>query len=74
VAAAQVRDGEGVAAFHSLATGASAAIGAIALRRLIEASTGFFSGRADFAAAVGDRANPHVPWLGPWFLLLACPA
>ncbi|MFL6053339.1 MAG: chloride channel protein, partial [Actinoallomurus sp.] len=54
----------------ALLVGAGAGLGAIAFRWLIQTFTHLFSGHADYSAA-GRAANPHVPWLGPWFLLLA---
>ncbi|MCO5972986.1 chloride channel protein [Actinoallomurus soli] len=54
----------------SLLVGAGAGLGAIVFRWLIKTFTHLFSGHADYSAA-GRVANPHVPWLGPWFLLLA---
>ncbi|MFI7587436.1 chloride channel protein [Spongisporangium articulatum] len=54
----------------ALVVGAGAGLGAVAFRWLILAVTKIFSGYDDYSA-VGRAANPHVPWLGPWFLLLA---
>jgi CIC family chloride channel protein len=54
----------------ALAVGAGAGAGAIAFRRLIVTFTRLFAGRADYSAA-GHAANPHVPWLGPWFVVVA---
>ncbi|MGW1195522.1 chloride channel protein [Streptomyces sp. NPDC002536] len=54
----------------ALSVGAGAGLGAIALRLLITAFTRLFSGHADYTAA-GGTANGHVPWLGPYFALLA---
>lgn len=54
----------------ALATGVGAALGAIAFRYLIEGFTRLFSGHADYSLA-GHAANPHVPWLGIWFVVLA---
>jgi CIC family chloride channel protein len=53
----------------ALATGAGAGVGAIVFRRLITFFTGLFCGHADYSAA-GHAANPHIPWLGRWFVLL----
>ncbi|HEV7206459.1 MAG TPA: chloride channel protein [Jatrophihabitans sp.] len=44
--------------------------GAIAFRWLISTFTRAFSGHADYAG-LGRVDNPHVPFLGVWFLLLA---
>ena len=52
----------------SLAVGAGAGLGAIVFRWLIKTFTQLFSGHADYSAA-GHAANPHVPWLGMWFVL-----
>lgn len=65
-----VRDAQWGAIALALIVGAGAGLGAIAFRWLIQTFTGLFSGHADYAAAV-HAANPHVPWLGPWFVLLA---
>jgi chloride channel protein, CIC family len=54
----------------ALAVGAGAGLGAIVFRWLIKTFTQIFSGHADYSAA-GHAANPHVPWLGPFFVLLA---
>ncbi|MBM9435319.1 chloride channel protein [Actinacidiphila bryophytorum] len=54
----------------ALAVGSGAGLGAIAFRWLIRTFTGALSGSADYAGA-GHVANPHVPWLGHWFVLLA---
>jgi CIC family chloride channel protein len=54
----------------ALGVGAGAGLGAIAFRWLIKAFTLVLSGHADYAAA-GRVANPHVPWLGHWFVLVA---
>ncbi|MDF3288126.1 chloride channel protein [Streptomyces silvisoli] len=54
----------------ALLVGAGAGLGAIAFRWLIKTFTSLLSGHSDYAAA-GHAANPHAPWLGPWFVLLA---
>ncbi|WP_329311175.1 chloride channel protein [Streptomyces sp. NBC_01262] len=54
----------------ALVVGAGAGAGAIAFRWLIQTFTRLFSGHADYSSA-GHASNPHVPWLGPWFVLLA---
>ncbi len=54
----------------ALAVGAGAGVGAILFRWLIQTFTRLFSGHADYSAA-GHAANPHVPWLGMWFVLAA---
>src|SRR5690348_6887528 len=47
--------------------GAGAGAGSIVFRWCITAFTHLFSGHADYAAAPGT-GNPHVPWLGPYFV------
>ncbi|MFE1776655.1 chloride channel protein [Streptomyces sp. NPDC059008] len=54
----------------AVTVGAGAGLGSIAFRWLIVASTHLFSGHGDYAGA-GRSANPQVPWLGPFFVLLA---
>ena len=54
----------------ALTAGAGAGLGAIVFRWLIKTFTQIFSGHADYSDA-GHAANPHVPWLGPYFVLLA---
>ncbi|WP_433889413.1 chloride channel protein [Streptomyces sp. CA-111067] len=54
----------------ALVVGCGAGVGAIAFRWLIRTATGVLSGHPDYAAA-GHAGNPHVPWLGHWFVLLA---
>ncbi|MEU1629157.1 chloride channel protein [Streptomyces sp. NPDC020096] len=54
----------------ALIVGAGAGLGAIAFRWLIKTFTSLLSAHSDYSAA-GHAANPHVPWLGPWFVLLA---
>ncbi|WP_425842099.1 chloride channel protein [Streptomyces fractus] len=49
--------------------GAGAGLGSIVFRWCIQTFTRLFSGHADYAAAPGS-ANPHVPWLGPFFVLV----
>jgi CIC family chloride channel protein len=50
--------------------GVGAGLGAIAFRYLIGGFTRLFSGHGDYSAA-GHVANPLVPWLGRWFVVLA---
>lgn len=50
--------------------GAGAGVGAVVFRWCIQTFTHLFSGHADYAAVPG-ASNPHVPWLGPYFVLLA---
>ena len=54
----------------ALLIGAGAGLGAIVFRWLIKTFTGILSGHPDFAG-IGHATNPHVPWLGPYFVLLA---
>ena len=54
----------------ALAVGVGAGLGAVAFRYLIVALTGVFSGHDDYSA-LGHVANPHVPGLGIWFIVLA---
>ena len=55
----------------ALAVGAGAGFGAIVFRWLIKSFTSIFACHADYAAVIGHPANPHLPWLGRWFVLLA---
>ncbi|MBY8877320.1 chloride channel protein [Actinacidiphila acidipaludis] len=54
----------------ALVVGCGAGLGAIAFRWLIQTCTRLLAGHADYSAA-GHAANPHVPWLGRWFVVLA---
>ncbi|MEU2771743.1 chloride channel protein [Streptomyces sp. NPDC007162] len=54
----------------AVAVGAGAGAGSIVFRWCIKTFTRLFSGHADYAAFPG-AVNPHVPWLGPYFVLLA---
>jgi chloride channel protein, CIC family len=54
----------------AIAVGVGAGLGAIAFRYLILGLTELFTGHRDFSAA-GHAANPHVPGLGIWFVVLA---
>ena len=54
----------------ALLVGAGAGLGAVAFRYLIMTFTQLLSGHADYSAA-GHEANPLVPWLGPYFVVLA---
>ncbi|WP_354531536.1 chloride channel protein [Nakamurella sp. UYEF19] len=56
--------------FLALLVGAGAGGGAIVFRWLIRIFTEALSGHEDYAG-LGAVANPHVPWLGRWFVLLA---
>ena len=54
----------------ALLVGVGAGLGAIAFRYLIGGFTRLLSGHGDYSAA-GHLANPLVPWLGRWFVVLA---
>ncbi|HEY3718252.1 MAG TPA: chloride channel protein [Jatrophihabitantaceae bacterium] len=54
----------------SVLVGAGAGGGAVVFRWLIKSLTRVLSGHADYAG-LGHVANPHVPALGRWFVLLA---
>ena len=54
----------------AVTTGVGAGLGAIVFRELILGFTRLFSGHQDYSAA-GHAANPLVPFLGMWFVLLA---
>ena len=65
-----LRESQGGLLAMSLLVGAGAGLGAVAFRWMIRTFTLLLSGHADYSAA-GHAANPHVPWLGRWFVLLA---
>lgn len=50
--------------------GAGAGAGSVVFRWCIKTFTSLLSGHADYSASPGAD-NPHVPWLGPYFVLLA---
>ncbi len=54
----------------ALSVGVGAGVGAVAFRYLIEAVTRLFTGHQDYAG-LGRVGNPHLPWLGPYFVVLA---
>ncbi|WP_225813665.1 chloride channel protein [Streptomyces spinosus] len=54
----------------AIAVGGGAGAGSVVFRWCILAFTRAFSGHTDYASAPGS-SNPHVPWLGPFFVLLA---
>ncbi|HWD45371.1 MAG TPA: chloride channel protein [Actinomycetota bacterium] len=54
----------------ALAVGTGAGLGAVAFRYLIVWFTELFSGRVDYSATPG-AANPLLPGLGRWFVVLA---
>ena len=53
----------------SLLVGVGAGLGAVVFRYMIQTLTGLFTGFTDYAGR-GHLANPGVPWLGRWFVLL----
>ena len=53
----------------SVLVGVGAGLGAVAFRYMIQALTRAFSGFQDYAGH-GHAANPHLPALGHWFVLL----
>jgi CIC family chloride channel protein len=68
-AATALREANGGLLVLALAVGSGAGLGAIAFRWLIRTFTRLLSGHGDYSGA-GHAANPHVPWLGHWFVLL----
>ena len=54
----------------AIVTGAGAGLAALVFRSLIRWFTVLLSGHPDYSAA-GHAPNPWVPWLGPWFVMLA---
>ncbi|MCX4884151.1 chloride channel protein [Streptomyces sp. NBC_00847] len=52
----------------AIVVGAGAGAGSVVFRWCIQTFTHLLSGHADYAASPG-AANPHVPWLGPYFVL-----
>ena len=63
-----LRETQGGLVALALAVGAGAGGGAIVFRWLITSFTRFLSGHGDYSAA-GHAGNPHLPWLGPYFVL-----
>ena len=53
----------------ALLVGVGAGLGAVVFRYMIEGLTRFFTGYLDYAGK-GHVANPHVPVLGHWFVLI----
>ncbi|NHA67484.1 chloride channel protein [Phycicoccus flavus] len=70
VRAARLRGSRGGLLFLALVVGAGTAAAAVAFRWLIQVFTLALSGHPDYAAVPG-AANPHLPWLGRWFVVLA---
>lgn len=54
----------------AVVVGLGSGLGAVVFRWLIQVFTLAFSGYADYSAA-GRVANPNLPWLGPFFVILA---
>ncbi|MFG2794708.1 chloride channel protein [Streptomyces sp. NPDC048419] len=53
----------------AIVVGAGAGAGSVVFRWCIRTFTHLLSGHADYAASPGAD-NPHIPWLGPYFVLL----
>ncbi|WP_367220854.1 chloride channel protein [Streptomyces sp. 16-176A] len=54
----------------AVVVGAGAGAGSIVFRWCIQTFTRLLSGHADYSASPGT-AHPHLPWLGPYFVVLA---
>ncbi|MEU9396415.1 chloride channel protein, partial [Streptomyces sp. NPDC048324] len=54
----------------AVTVGAGAGLGSIVFRWCIKTFTQLLSGHADYAASPG-AGNPHLPWLGPYFVVFA---
>ncbi|MET7378305.1 chloride channel protein [Streptomyces sp. NPDC005526] len=54
----------------AVVVGAGAGVGSVVFRWCIKTFTRLLSGHDDYSASPG-ASNPHVPWLGPYFVLLA---
>lgn len=65
-----LRTSRGGGLLLALLVGAGAGAGAIVFRWLIKTFTLVLSGHSDYSAA-GHAANPHLPGLGRWFVILA---
>ncbi len=65
-----LRESKGGLVVLALAVGAGAGLGAVAFRWMIKTFTLLLSGHTDYSAA-GHAANPYLPWLGRFFVLLA---
>jgi chloride channel protein, CIC family len=50
--------------------GVGAGFGAVVFRWLIRMATELLTGYPDYSA-VGHSANPHIPWMGRWFVVFA---
>lgn len=66
--AARIRETQWGLAVLALLGGCGAGVGAIVFRELITLFTRVFTGHDDYSAA-GRAANPHLPWLGAFFVL-----
>ncbi|WP_084531343.1 chloride channel protein [Nocardia miyunensis] len=66
----RLRDSSGGLVVLAVVIGAGSGLGAIVFRWLITTFTQILSGHADYSAA-GRVANPHIPALGIWFVVLA---
>jgi CIC family chloride channel protein len=64
-----VARGSGGMLVLSLVVGAGAGLGAVAFRYMILGVTYAFTGHRDYSA-LGHAANPHLPGLGIWFVVL----
>ena len=65
-----LRESKGGLLVLALLVGAGAGLGAVAFRWMIKGFTLLLSGHQDYSAA-WHAANPYVPWLGRFFVLLA---
>lgn len=63
-----VSDVRGSMMVLAMLVGAGTGLGSIAFRWCIQTFTRLFSGHDDYAAAPGS-SNPHLSWLGPFFVL-----
>ncbi|MFB7509647.1 chloride channel protein [Streptomyces broussonetiae] len=53
----------------AVVVGAGAGVGSVVFRWCIKTFTRLLSGHNDYSASPGT-SNPHVPWLGPYFVVL----
>ncbi|MEW5351726.1 chloride channel protein [Streptomyces sp. 16-176A] len=67
---AGVRDAAWGVMALAVVVGAGAGAGSIVFRWCIQTFTRLLSGHADYSASPGT-AHPHLPWLGPYFVVLA---
>ncbi|MFG2416959.1 chloride channel protein [Streptomyces goshikiensis] len=66
---AAAREAQWGLAVLAVLVGVGAGLGSIVFRWLIKSFTWLFTGQEDYAGA-GHAANPYLPWLGPYFVLL----